>query len=457
VNQAKKLKNAVNSKVFKVKMIDLKKNKIDMSTLPQDLPAEYTLANVMEMPIEKLQELSVPQLKKYTALVDQKVVEFENEKNRLLEHRNNLIKSIGNVVHDSVPINDDEEHNEIYKTYGDFGMSKQYSHRDLIIMVDGVDLERGTRTAGSRAYYLRGPLLFLEQALINYGLQMLDEKNYTPLSPPVFMNKNVMGEVAQLSQFDEELYGVLDGKEKTHYLIATSEQPLAAYHKGEYISKEDLAEPIRYAGISNCFRKEAGTHGRDTAGIFRVHQFQKLEQFVLTSPNDNASWTEMENMLACCEKFYQALDIPYRVVNMVSGELNSAASKKYDLEAWFCGSKAFRELVSCSNCTDYQSRRLDIRYGMLGDKKDNPNKKGKGIDKNAAAAAAGPKKAEFVHMLNSTLCATTRTICAILETHQTENGVIVPEVLRSYMPQRYRETIPYVKPAPIDLEQDIRK
>ena len=224
---------------------------------------------------------------------------------------------------------------------------------------------------------------------------------------PFFMRKEIMKEVAQLSDFDEQLYKVVgkssevkdDKSVDEKYLIATSEQPIAAFHRNEWMKSEDL--PIRYAGYSTCFRQEVGSHGRDTRGIFRVHQFEKIEQFCYTSPHDNKSWEMMEEMISTAESFYQKLKIPYRVVNIVSGELNHAAAKKFDLEGWFAGSKAYRELVSCSNCLDYQARRLKIRYGVT--KKMN-------------------EETEYVHMLNATMCATTRVICAVLENYQTDEG-----------------------------------
>lgn len=251
-----------------------------------------------------------------------------------------------------------------------------------------------------------------------------------------------MQEVAQLSQFDEELYKVIGkGSEKSEekeveekYLIATSEQPIAAYHRDEWIAESCL--PIRYAGISTCFRQEVGSHGRDTRGIFRVHQFEKVEQFCLTSPFDNKSWEMMDEMIGNAEGLYQDLGIPYRIVNIVSGALNHAASKKLDLEAWFPGSGAFRELVSCSNCLEYQARRLLVRYGQT--KKMNVS-------------------TDYVHMLNATMCATTRVICAILEVHQIETGIKVPDALKNFMPEEYRNEIPFVKPAPIDTEAASKK
>ncbi len=185
--------------------------------------------------------------------------------------------------------------------------------------------------------------------------------------------------------------------------------------------------PLKYAGISTCFRQEVGSHGRDTRGIFRVHQFEKIEQFCITDPNNNKSWEMLEEMIGNAEEFNKLLGLPYRVITIVSGALNNAAAKKYDLEAWFPGSGAFRELVSCSNCTDYQSRRLRIRFGQT--KKLN-------------------EEVQFVHMLNATMCATTRTICAILENFQVEDGIIVPEAIRPFMPERYKEKIPFVNKPP---------
>jgi len=221
-----------------------------------------------------------------------------------------------------------------------------------------------------------------------------------------------MAECAQLSQFDDELYKVT-GEGDDKYLIATSEQTLCAMHRQAWFEKTDL--PKRYVGYSTCFRKEVGSHGRDTLGIFRIHQFEKIEQFVVCSPEGNESWEMMEEMLANAEAFYQGLDLPYHVVNIVSGELNNAAAKKYDLEAWFPASKTHRELVSCSNCTDYQARRLDVRLRVP---------KGPGGDQGGNRC---------VHMLNSTLTATERTMCCVLENYQTPDGVRVPEVLKPFM------------------------
>ncbi|KRX38065.1 Serine--tRNA ligase, cytoplasmic, partial [Trichinella murrelli] len=398
------------------------------STLPDSLTDK-----LQKLTVDQIRALSVGQIKQLRLLIDHEMEKSYKLVENLEAVRFKALSQIGNLVHNSVPVSENEDDNEIVRTWGELEVRKKYSQVDLGIMVDGYDSERGCSVAGSRGYFLKGPLVFLEQALIQLAMHMLFKKKYTPLYTPFFMRKEVMQEVAQLSDFDDQLYKVI-GKssevkeeiaEEEKYLIATSEQPIAAYHRDEWISKESL--PLRYVGFSTCFRQEVGSHGRDTSGIFRVHQFEKVEQFCITSPHDDASWEMLEEMISNAEMFYQTLNIPYRVVSIVSGELNNAAAKKYDLEAWFPGSGAFRELVSCSNCTDYQSRRLRIRYGQT---------------KKMMA------KAEFVHMLNGTMCATTRTICAILENFQEENGIAVPEALRQYMPDDYKDFIPFVKPAP---------
>jgi len=203
-----------------------------------------------------------------------------------------------------------------------------------------------------------------------------------------------------------------DGTEK--YLIATSEQPISCYHAGEWLDPSKL--PLKYCGYSTCFRKEAGSHGRDTLGIFRIHQFEKVEQFCIVSPDDDASWKMHEEMIRTSEEFYDSLGLHYNVVNIVSGELNNAAAKKYDLEAWFPASKTYRELVSTSNCTDYQSRRLGIRYGQTAKSKE-----------------MGQTEKKYAHMLNGTLCATERAMCCLVENYQTAEGIRIPEVLQPYM------------------------
>ncbi|KAL8996766.1 MAG: hypothetical protein Q9169_003789 [Polycauliona sp. 2 TL-2023] len=366
-----------------------------------------------------------------SALIDTKV-ELEDQKKTIeaaaLEKDAALqrkIKTIGNYVHDSVPISDNEDNNGRIRTWAPAGaqLTKQdcLSHHEVLTRIDGYDPERGVKIVGHRGYCLTGYGLFLNLALVNYGLEFLWRKGYKPNQPPHFMLRDYMAKTAQLEQFDEELYKVTDDgdKQADKYLIATSEQPLSALHDGEWLQDKEL--PIRYAGYSTCYRKEAGSHGKDAWGIFRVHQFEKIEQFVIDRPGD--SWKTFETMMALSEEFYQSLGLPYQVVAIVSGALNNAAAKKYDLEAWFPFQGEYKELVSCSNCTDYQSRALEIRYGTK---------------------TAIESKKKHVHALNATLCATERALCCILENYQSETGVKVPEVLRKYIPGA-PEIIPYCK------------
>lgn len=361
------------------------------------------------------------QLKKVRSLIDEAMAKNTLVLDEQANTRDDTLREIGNWLHPSVPVSNDEDaDNRTERTFGDIEQRKKYSHVDLIHMIGGMDGERGVVTSGGRGYYLTGPAVCLQQALIQLALQTLIKKDFTPLYTPFFMRKEVMQEVAQLSQFDDELYKVTGkGSEKSDdksvdekYLIATSEQPIAAFHRDEWLDEKKL--PIKYAGLSSCFRQEVGSHGRDTRGIFRVHQFEKVEQFVITSPHDDASWKALDEMIGNAEEFCQLLGIPYRVVCICSGALNNAAAKKLDLEAWFPGSGAFRELVSCSNCLDYQARRLRVRYGQT--KKMN-------------------QATEYCHMLNGTMCAVTRVICAIMELNQSETGVKVPEILKQWMPQ----------------------
>ncbi|KAI0019622.1 hypothetical protein F4780DRAFT_745772 [Xylariomycetidae sp. FL0641] len=338
------------------------------------------------------------------------------------------IKTIGNIVHDSVPVSDNEDNNVQLRTWAPEGVTVEkkegiLSHHEVLLRLDGYDPDRGVKVVGHRGYFLRQWGVFLNQALINYGLEYLSGKGFTPLQTPQFMLKDYMGKTAQLEAFDEELYKVVDGEpQNDKYLIATSEQPISAFHADEWIIARDL--PIKYAGFSTCYRREAGSHGRDAWGIFRVHQFEKVEQFVLTDPEK--SWEMFEEMFSTSEEFYKTLGLPFQVVAIVSGALNNAAAKKYDLEAWFPFQGEYKELVSCSNCTDYQSRALEIRFGTK---------------------TQTDVKKKYVHALNSTLTATERALCCILENYQTEDGLRVPEPLRKYLPGA-PDFIPFTKELP---------
>lgn len=329
---------------------------------------------------------------------------------KALQDRDNKLYSIGNIVHHSVPVSNNESDNEVLRLWGTPREKTDdlKHHHELLHMIGGYESERGADVAGHRGYYLTGMGMLLNNAIIQYGLKFLAEKRYTPIQTPYFMKQSVMKKVAALAEFDEALYKVTGNEDdEPMYLIATSEQPICALNMGKSFSKKDL--PIKYCGYSTNFRKEAGSHGRDAWGIFRIHQFEKIEQFIVCDPAK--SWEMQEEMILTSEEFYQSLNLPYHVINIVSGELNNAAARKYDLEAWFPTLGCYRELVSCSNCTDYQSRRLDIKFNSKND--DNTQ--------------------QYVHLLNSTLTASERTLCCILENYQTDKGIIIPDVLKPFM------------------------
>ena len=317
-----------------------------------------------------------------------------------------LASTIPNLVHESVPVGPDDSVNKEIKKWGnipefDF---KIKDHIDISEDLGLVDLERAAKVAGARFYYLKNDLVRLNQALIHYGLDFLAEKGYSLVQPPYMINRESMEGAVIAEDFEEVIYKI---QEEDLYMIGTSEHAMAAMHSKEIIEGKNI--PIKYAGVSPCFRKEAGAHGRDQKGIFRVHQFDKIEQFIFSKPED--SWKEHEKMLAVAEEFYQKLEIPYRVMLLSTGDIGKISAKTYDIEAWMAGQNAYREIVSCSNCLEYQARRLKIRF------RDKTN-----------------EDTQYVHTLNSTLIATTRVLVAIMENFQTKDGHIrIPQVLQRYM------------------------
>lgn len=360
----------------------------------------------------------------------------------MFEKRNEKLAQIGNILHDSVPVSQDEEKdNEVVQTWGTiptfmapYQTNGFRPHFELLEMIGAVEFDAGHDIAGNRAYFLTGPGVLLNQALLNYGLAFCMKYGFTPIQPPFMMNRGIMAQAAELKDYDEVLYKVVetaDNQELDKYLIATSEQPLTAFHRNQTLYKTDL--PKKYVGISSCFRREAGSSGRDIRGIFRVHQFEKIEQFCVTE--SEKSWEMHDQMIEQAAAFYQTLEIPYHVVAIVSGEMNDAAAKKYDLEAWFPGDKGgsgqYRELVSCSNCTDYQSRKMNTKY------------------------FSETNKHVYPHMLNSTLCATERAMCCLVENYQTAEGIRVPRVLVPFM--LGQEFIPFVKAPPKEKSEKKKK
>jgi len=339
-------------------------------------------------------------------IVSAKLSGLELEHENIKKSYSKLALTIPNIVHKSVPIGVDGNSNIEMRKWGNIPKFefKINDHIDISESLDLVDLERAAKVAGARFYYLKNDLVRLNQSLIHYGLEFLAKKEYTLIQPPYMINRESMEGAVIANDFEEVIYKV---EEEDLYMIGTSEHAMAAMHSNEIIEGRNL--PLRYAGISPCFRKEAGAHGRDQKGIFRVHQFDKIEQFVFSRPED--SWIEHEKMISVVEEFYQSLEIPYRVMLLSTGDMGKVSAKTYDIEAWMSGQNAYREIVSCSNCLDYQARRLKIRFR---------NKTN--------------EDTQYLHTLNSTLIATTRILVALIENGQTKDGHIkIPYVLQRYM------------------------
>jgi seryl-tRNA synthetase len=321
--------------------------------------------------------------------------ELEQELREVEDRRGAALAALPNLPDPDAPAQD-----EVLREEGEAGAAGR-THVELL--GDLLDAEAGARVSGSRFVYIKGPLVRLEFALVQWALSILDGHGLTPVIPPVLVRERALFGTGQLPDTEQQIYTV---PEDDLYLAGTSEVPLASLHDGEILAAADL--PLRYAGFSPCFRREAGAAGKDTQGMFRVHQFDKVEMFSFVEPEQ--SQAEHERLLAIEEEILQALGIPYRVVNIAVDDLGASAAKKYDLEAWLPGQERFRELTSCSNTTDFQARRLDIRY--------------------RPGEAESPRP---VHTLNGTAVAVGRTIIAIVENHQREDGSIeIPAVLHPF-------------------------
>ena len=339
--------------------------------------------------------------------IDSKITSLEKRVAEYEEKLRSCLMQLPNLLHESVPVGKDENENVPIRSWGKipkFSFPVK-DHIDLALSLDIMDIKRAGKIAGARFFYLKREGVLLDMALMNFALEEMLKKGYTPIEPPYLMRRKPYEGVVALSDFEKDLYKI-EGEDL--YLIATSEHPMAAMFMDEVLKAEDL--PLKLVGVSANFRKEAGAHGKDTRGIFRTHQFNKIEQFIFCRPED--SWKMHEELIHNAEELVQKLGLPYRVVNVCTGDIGTVAAKKYDIEAWMPAQNAYREIVSCSNCTDYQARRLNIRFR---EKEGQPPK-------------------GFVHTLNSTALATGRTIVAILENYQQEDGsVVVPKVLRKYM------------------------
>lgn len=363
-------------------------------------------------------------LKKDVRELGESIEKLETELSSIDKERNEVVRSIPNLVHESVPVCKGDENNAVVRYIGNavvheddvkyfkestpdgslFTITKNraVSHVDLLEKLGLIDMTRAGKAAGARFYYLKNRLVKLEMALMNYAVDFLSERGFTVVEPPFMLNYASMNAVTDLETFKDALYKI-EGEDL--YLIATAEHPIGAMLKDEILEESEL--PLRLAGISPCFRKEAGAHGKDTKGIFRVHQFNKIEQFVFCKPEH--SWDFLEELLKNAEDFCSSLGIAYRVVNICSGELSVLNAKKYDIEAWFPAQGKFREVVSASNNTDYQGRSLNIRY-----RSKNGN--------------------QIVNTLNSTEVATTRMLVAITENFQQQDngGISIPKALVPY-------------------------
>jgi seryl-tRNA synthetase len=342
--------------------------------------------------------------------IDQKIKLMEKNVTEQEQKIRDCLFRLPNLLEDSVPQGNDSNDNVQVKTWGTIPVFTFpiKNHIDLALNLDLIDMERAGKVSGSRFFYLKNEIAMLDMALMSFAIEELSKKGYTAVVPPLLMKREAYEGVTALGDFEEVLYKV---ENEDLYLIATSEHPMAAMLMNETLKEQDM--PIKLAGISTCFRKEAGAHGKDTRGIFRTHQFNKIEQFIFCKPEDSAKLHE--ELLQNAEDILQKIGLAYRVVNVCTGDIGTVAAKKYDIEAWMPAQNGYREVVSCSNCTDYQGRRLGIKYR---------EKEG-----------APPKG--IVHTLNSTAIATGRTIVAILENNQQPDGSInIPEALRKYMGDR---------------------
>lgn len=332
---------------------------------------------------------------------------LESDARKMIEERDDIRMRIPNILHPDVPVGEDDQKNVEISRHGPervFSFNPK-THNEIIEENGWVDLARGAKVAGSRQYFLIGDLARLEMALQHYASDFLIDRAYTLVQPPLMMNRTAYEGVTDLSDFETVMYGIEpDG----YHLIATSEHPLTAMRMDEIIEPSEL--PIRMVGTSPCFRREVGAHGLSDRGIWRVHQFTKVEQIVICRPED--SWAIHEELLSNAKDLWDSLGLHYRVVDICTGDMGTVASRKYDLEAWLPGAGAFKEVVSCSNCTDYQANRLRMRYRTS-------------------------KGNEAVHTLNSTAVATSRALVAIMEQYQTEDGgVAIPGALQPLMGSR---------------------
>ena len=332
--------------------------------------------------------------------------ELDEKRTKQEQELNNALKELPNMLHESVPYGKDDAENKEIKKWGeppkkDFELKP---HQEIAENLNVADFERSAKIAGHGFYFLKGDLALLNQAIIRFAIDKLIKKGYTYVEPPLMMNRESYETGVSMEDFENVMYKI---EGENTYLIATSEHPLLAQFINETIQEEDL--PIKLVGYSVNFRKEVGSRGIDTKGLFRTHQFHKVEQIIICKPED--SWKHHEELQRNAEELYQELNLPYRVVNICTGDIGNLAAKKYDIETWMPRQKAYKETGSNSNFTDYHARRANIKYHK---KQDNTY--------------------PLVHTLNNTALATSRTMVAIIENYQNEDGTItIPKILQPYM------------------------
>ncbi len=345
-------------------------------------------------------------IKAQVADLGAKISAAETATDDALAARDKIRMTIPNILHPDVPVGADESGNTQHSVHGEkpsFDFEAR-THNELIEMNKWVDLKRAAKIVGSRFFFLKGDLARLEFALQQYAVDFIRQRGFTFVQPPAMMNREAYEGVTDLADFETVMYGVEPDK---FYMIATSEHPLTAMFMNETIPEDQL--PLKIVSVSPCFRREVGSHGQSDLGIWRVHQFTKIEQIIFATPEQ--SWEIQEELLQNCIDLWDSLQIHYEVVNICTGDMGTVAARKYDLEAWIPGANQYKEIVSCSNCTDYQANRLNIRYGQPGH-------------------ASQP----IAHTLNSTAVATSRALVAIIEQNQLADGrVSIPEVLRPHM------------------------
>ena len=389
------------------KLLDLDKKRRELIVETQNLRHRKNTLSQTIAKKKKNQEIVNKELDEMKN-VGELMHSLEGEKNRVEKRYSELIYSIPNILNESVPTGDSEKDNIVIRIHDDYINSGfKMDHVNLANSLGLIDMERAAKISGARFYFLKNELVKMNQALINYALDFLAEHGYQLIQPPFMLRIDAIKGSIIMDDFKDVIYKI---ENEDLFLIGTSEHAMASMHMDEILDSRKL--PLRYASISPCFRKEAGAHGKDMKGIFRVHQFEKVEQFVISDSLN--SFDEHEKMLNITERFYQNLEIPFRVVLLCSADTGKVSSKTYDIEAWMPGQNQYREIGSCSNCIDFQSRRLSIRH-----------------------REKVTEETHLVHTLNSTLVATERTMVAILENYQTNNRtIIVPNVLRKYMGEK---------------------